>query len=198
MTLDVEAGNTGEMVKAKIQEQEGIPPEQQRLSFAGTQLKDHWTLSDYNVRQGCKLYLELVPQRPRRMQIFVKMVPRKTLTLDFEASDTIYNVKVQIQNKAAVRIHQLRFTFDYGAFTERLDNGKTLSDYNIQNGSTILCELVRPDAEWYAEDVPSCPGRAVEHMWEEDRFEMLEHDDDAGIMLSITGVRNGEVDPEDL
>ena len=133
--LVVEPDDTIGSLKIRIQAQEGIPFGQQRLVFAGRQLEDGRTLSAHNVLRESTL--QLILRLGNRMQIFVKTLTGKVITLDAKLSDTIDNVKTKIQASEEIPPDYQILIFN----STHLEDDLTLSDYNIQMESALQLEM---------------------------------------------------------
>jgi ubiquitin len=131
VSVEVEEGESIEDVKAKIAEKEGIPPEQQRLIFGGQQLQDGKTLDDYDVGDDATLHLVL--RLRGGMQLFVKTLTGKTVSVEVEEGESIEDVKAKIAEKEGIPPEQQRLIFG----GQQLQDGKTLDDYDVGDDATL-------------------------------------------------------------
>ena len=95
------------------------------------QLEDGCALNDYDI-QNLSL-LQLVLRVNSSMQLFIKSLNRKTISLDVDSLDTVQTVKCKIQDKEGISVYQQKLIHS----GRQLEDGCTLSDYRIQKQSTL-------------------------------------------------------------
>ena len=129
ITVDIGPSDTIYTLKELIRGKVDIPPNQQRLIFGRKQLEDGLRLSDYNIKADDTVIVTDMC----RMQIFVKTLTGKTITIPAVPSLKVDTFKERIRCKVGIPSYQQRLLWG----STQLENGRSLSDYNIQKNSTI-------------------------------------------------------------
>ncbi|XXG44017.1 hypothetical protein AAC387_Pa01g3921 [Persea americana] len=132
IALKIKKTDTIRNIKARFQDEEGIPETLQEMFFAGNHLNNNQTLADCNIQKHSTLHMFV--QSKVGMQIFIKIPStNKSVTLDVKPWDTIQNIKAIIHDKEKVAPEQQRLI--YAGRT--LEDSQTLAAYDILAASTL-------------------------------------------------------------
>jgi len=136
ITLYVKQSDTIRDVKLKIQEKEGIHPYFQQLSFNGKILSDsdyyYSKLADYNIQDKSTIFLTL--RKNEIMQIFVKTLTGKTITLRVKPLDTVKSVMNEIQEREGIIPPDQQILIFSG---KQLEHNRSLADYDIKKEQNL-------------------------------------------------------------
>ena len=132
ITLNVKPETSVKSLKVEIQRRRGVPPVKQHLFFDDQALKACRTLTDYNIRKESTLCLRVDDQYGSR-PVHVLMPTGKMTTLDVSSSDDVQNIKLEIYYKDGIPPGQQYLLFN----GKELEDGRTLQDFNIWEGSML-------------------------------------------------------------
>ena len=136
-SIEVKPDFTVKMLKEKIKDKLGIETSDQTLLFKRGILRDNISLFQYDIQEGNVLtlftYFPIKEKERELLQIFIKTITGKEITLTVDPSLTIQKLKCEIEDAEGVPSDQQRIIFA-GA---QLEDSRTLASYNIKTNATL-------------------------------------------------------------
>lgn len=140
MTIEVAPSDTVANVKAKIADKDIIPVQQQRLLFAGNELKDEYTLDDYHIAGEDTIHLELRGAVTTTVYVSLLDETNTTIQVMVDENDTVEAVKRKIHEKdPSILVSEQKLM----AGDRELKDNVKFSEYNIENVTRFHLSLNR-------------------------------------------------------